>query len=472
MGFIQGSSRDQSTLFPSHLDDFVTENNPVRFIEAFVEDLDMNDLGFHRATPRATGRPGYDPKDMLKLFIYGYLYHLRSSRKLERETHRNVELMWLLRHLKPDFKTIADFRKDNKKGIKGVFKQFTLLCKGMNLFGCEFIGIDGSKFKGVNSESRNYTRKRLDFLLKQVNDRIEKYLTELETQDEHEAGVENPTRAELQQKMGDLKKKKTRLVEIEKRMDEGEAQVSLTDPDARAMVGRHRRVVGYNVQIGVDHKHKLLAAVSVTQDRCDANQLHPVSKRVQENLEVEAFEVIADKGYYNHDQLGKCLQDKIKPWVPPQRHSPNSHRGLFTKADFTYDPVEDIYTCPAGQVLKPLKHRTQTKRMTYRANGCEACTLRNMCTTSKVDRKLSRSRNENQIDELEKQGQENGFYQNLRKGIVEHPFGILKTSFQFETFLTKGLENVQTEMTLSALAYNFRRVLNIIQPKDLLKRSA
>jgi len=438
----------------------VAEDNPVRFIEAFVDGLDMVKLEFVRAIPHPTGRPGYDPKDLLKLFIYGYLHKIRSSRRLENETHRNVELMWLLRHLKPDFKTIADFRKDNKKGIAGVFREFTLLCKKMDLFGCELIGIDGSKFKGVNSESRNYTRKRVERLLSQVNERIEKYLADLEIEDQKEDHIEKPTREEMVQKIAQLNQEKAQLLEIEKRMDQGEEQVSLTDPDSRAMRSKQGRMVGYNVQIGVDQKHKLIAAAEVTQARSDAHQLHSMSQKLKENLAIDGLEVVADKGYYDHEEMAKCLEGNVIPRVPPQRQSVNKLRQLFTKADFVYVPESDTYICPAGQTLRPISKKN-VKRIHYRTPECKTCELRKNCTTAKNGRQLARTRYENQIDQLEKEGKENGFSQGLRRQLVEHPFGIIKTSFQFGAFLTKGLKNVQTEITLTALAYNFRRILNL-----------
>ena len=331
----------------------------------------------------------------------------------------------------------------------------------MDLYGCELIGIDGSKFKGVNADTKNFSRKHFLDLLNQIEERIETYLTELETQDQDETNVGHTAAKELAQKIAALKKKKQSWLTIKARMKPGETQVSLTDPDARAMGGKRGRVVGYNVQIAVDDKYKLLAAVTVTQARADNHQLHAMTRNVKQNLGIESFEVVADKGYYKHEELAKCLQEKVTPRVPPQRYSINEQRGLFTKADFIYDQAKNCYTCPAGNLLKPLRKRKPRKRTLYRTRACKECPIRNKCTTRQGGRELSRSLYENDIDQLEREGTKIGYLQSKRRNLVEHPFGTFKANFQFGSFLTKGLANVQTEMTLAALAYNIRRVLNI-----------
>ena len=470
MRYISGTPRDQAQMFPPLMDDFVAEENPVRFIDAFVDSLDMEELKFVRSEPKKTGRPGYDPKDLLKLYIYGYLNRIRSSRSLEKETHRNVELMWLMRGLKPDFKTIADFRKNNKKGIAGVFREFTLLCKKNQLFGCELLGIDGSKFKAVNSQARNFNASRLAKVISQIEERIEDYLEKLTKQDEKEAKAQKATKKELREKIRKLTEQKEELKKAETRLKESQdSQASLTDEDARAMRGRHGKTVGYNVQIGVDHKHKLVAAVDVNQARNDKDQLSGISQKSKENLGIEKCEVVADKGYYSHQEMAKCLDEGITPRVPPCRTRQQTS-GRFTKEAFVYDKDANTYTCPNGEVLKPLKKKSSDQAKTiYRTKACKGCPLRDQCTTAKSGRQIERSAYEDQIDELEQESKKKGFLQKARKELVEHPFGVLKASFQYGSFLTKGMENVRTEMNLAVLAYNMKRFFNIMGRERLME---
>jgi transposase len=288
MGHIEGASGEQSILFPEVLDDYVTADNPVRFMEAFVEGLALDALGFQRAQPAATGRPAYCPGDLLKLYIYGYVNRLRSSRRLEQEAHRNVEVIWLLRHLRPDFKTIADFRKDNIMAFKQVFRRFTLLCKELDLFGGELLAIDGSKFKAVTSKPRNLTNAKLQEALKHIDAQLEHYLHALKTTDQEEADVQKPTAEELQEKIGQLKERQSRYKGLKVEMEaREERQVSLTDPDSRAMPKSPKVDVGYNVQVAVDAKHHLMVAQEVTNAITDVDQLSRMAIQAKEALGVE-----------------------------------------------------------------------------------------------------------------------------------------------------------------------------------------
>ena len=471
MGFIQGNHRQQSVLFPPCFDDYVGEDNPVRFIDAFVDKLEMENLGYLRPQPEKMGRPGYDPRVLLKLYIYGYLNQIKSSRKLAKETVRNIEVIWLVEGLKPDFRTIADFRKQNKKGISQTFREFTLLCKSLDLFGMELVGIDGSKFKAVNSPTKNYSKARLKSLLKLVEERIIKYLDLLDKQDSQEGGQNEETKESLQGKIEKLQEKKEKLEEIGVRLDQSEdGQISLTDPDARRMKSGQKKVVGYNVQTGVDEKHKLIVAAKATQDRADNTQLAEMSLEIKKNLGVEALEIVADKGYYDFDRIVECIENGIQPRIPIQKRSRKDPES-FSKDHFVYDEKLDVYHCPVGEMLMPPKTtRNPDKKFTiYKTKKCLQCEFLTQCTTSKQGRSIHRYKNEHIIDKWKKWLKKEGTKQAERKAIVEHPFGIMKTSMQFTGFLTKGLKNVQTELDLTVLAFNMKRVFNIMGVRDLIQ---
>lgn len=342
MGYVAGVDRQQAVLFPEAIDDYVAANHPVRFLDAFVELLDLAALGFARTTPAHTGRPGYAPGDLLRLYLYGYLNKIRSSRRLEAETHRNVELMWLLRRLSPDFKTIADFRKDNLEAIRKVGREFVLLCKKMDLFGAELIAIDGSKFRAVNGKERNFTRKELERLLGEIDEKLARYLAALDGQDEQEAHLSRPGAEELQAKIQTLQERRSRyegyVAQVESR---GQEQISLTDPESRRMKVRGTREVCYNVQIAVDEKHKLIVADDVTNDATDKDQLSPMALSAKEVLGVQTLEAVADRGYYHGHEVKACLEAGITASVPRPLTSANEKRGLFTKEDFRYDKEHD-----------------------------------------------------------------------------------------------------------------------------------
>jgi transposase len=309
LSFLKGTPRCDVLLFPEAIDDYVSEDNPVRFIEAFVDNLDLHDLGFSRAIPAHTGRPAYSPADLLKLYIYGYLNRTRSSRLLEREAHRNLELIWLMRKLRPDFKTIADFRRDNTDAIKKVCRQFTLLCKRLELFGRELVAIDGSKFKAQNSKRRNFTAKKPDEIIKEVDAKVQDYLKKLDEADSQEDEVKTPTADQLKEKIEHLRNRKAKYHQTEKQLKEsGESQISLTDPDSRSMKVAQGTDVCYNVQTVVDAKHKLIVEVEVTNDATDHGQLSKMAVQAKQTLEVEQIEAVADRGYYDGAEVKKCQQ--------------------------------------------------------------------------------------------------------------------------------------------------------------------
>ena len=393
MGYIEGASRDQLTLFPESVDDYITEDNPVRFIDAFVNNIDLSEHGFKYSDPSPTGRPPYNPADLLKLYIYGYLNRIRSSRKLEREAIRNVELIWLLHKLRPDFKTIADFRKDNCKAFKKIFRGFTLLCRKLDLFGGELVAVDGSKFRAVNSSQRNYTLKQVQRSLKANDEKIDAYLQELDKADQKESSGKQISAQELQDKSRQLKDRKGRYGEFIKEMEEsGNTQVSLTDPDSRSMPKSPNAPVAYNVQTAVDDKHKLIVAQDVTNDVTDRNQLSIISIQAKETLEVEELKVVADMGYSHGKEIKACEEAGIEPYVSTPQTSANRKLGLYGKEQFIYDSEKDSYRCPAGQELTYRfdTHEQGRHIRYYTTPACRRCNLKPKCTRNKDRRRITR----------------------------------------------------------------------------------
>jgi transposase len=465
MSFIEGCGRDQQLMFPPVIDDYITSDNPVRFIDAFVEGLRLHDLGFERSSPAETGRPAYNPKDLIRLYVYGYLNCHRSSRKLERETQRNVELMWLMRKLRPDFKTIADFRRDNAEAIRHVCRAFSVLCRQMDLFGRELVAIDGSKFRAVNSKNRNFTRKHLENHIKEIDRKIEDYFRELDEADEEEAGTHAPTADELRKKIEELKKNGVKFTALLGELDRtGETQVSLTDTDSRSMKTRAGTEVCYNVQTAVDAKHKLIVANDVTNEGVDATQLAPMARQAQAILRADQLSVVADQGYASTNGVRECLEDGITPYVPKPVTSANGPLGLFTKDDFQYDAENDCYICPADQRLT-FRFETEEKGRQvryYETSACGTCPLKPECTRNKRNRRISRHADDHVLEQMRQRIATRPGLMRQRKAIVEHPFGTIKRTMAQGYFLTRGLRNVRAEFSLSVLAYNMKRVFNIV----------
>ena len=471
MSYLRGPDRSQTQFLPPCLDDYVTPNAPARFIDAYVEGLDFAALGFTHAQPAATGRPPYHPADLLKLYLYGYLHRIRSSRRLEAEAARNLELIWLLRDLRPDFKTIADFRKDNRKAFKPLFKHFNLLCRKLDLFGAELVAIDGSKFKAVNNPRRHYTQEQLQKLVHKVEACIETYLADLDQQDAEAPGVPAaPHRAALEEKIARLQIRKDTYDGLLAAMQaSGQSEVSLTDADSR---GQKRVGVGYNVQVAVDAKHDLIAAPDVVPQANDRGQLSPMAAAAQEALAVKKLRAVADKGYHEADQLEACEQAGIETFVPAQgTTSGQTHdgRAVHPKEAFTYDAATDSYRCPAGQTL-PRRHGAERKGKQwveyYESAACRACGQKATCTTSAF-RKIARRVNEAVVERAAARVAGAPAVVAERKTIVEHVFGTLR-NWGHDTFLMKGLEKVRAEFDLSCLSYNLRRVLNLVAMEELL----
>lgn len=473
MGFVQGVHRNQVVMFPESLDEYVSDDNPVRFIDAFVDSLDLRALGFERAVPAETGRPPYHPGVLLKLYVYGYLNRIRSSRKLEREAQRNVELMWLLGKLTPDFKTIADFRRDNGQPIRAVFREFTQVCRRLELYGGELVAVDGSKFKAVNSRDRNFTQRKLEDLDKRADNKIQRYFEELDEADEREQDSQKPTAEELREKIEWLQGRKEVYSKLREQMEgNGESQVSLTDPDARTMWLGHSRGtdVAYNVQITVDAKHKLIVDHEVTNACNDLNQLSAMAIRAKEVLDVESLEVVADKGYYNGTEIKDCVDEDIVPFIPETDSSSNSRAGLYGKKDFRYDAENDCYWCPAGKAL-PYSYQTTSNGQevrVYIAKGCTKCALKHKCHRNKYSRRIKRWVHEEVLEEMAQRVRAEPDKVKERKSLVEHPFGTIKRSMDQGYFLTRRLWGVRTETSLTMLAYNIKRALALKGTQGLL----
>jgi transposase len=471
--FIEGVDRSQVTLFPDRLEDWIDADNPVRVVDAFVDGLDLNELGFDRAEAAATGRPGYHPAVLLKLYVYGYLNRVQSSRRLEREAGRNVEVMWLTGRLVPDHKTIADFRKDNGGAIRKVCTQFVELCRRIGLLSVASVAIDGSKFKAVNNRDRNFTRAKMARRMQQIEESVARYLHQLDSADRQEPTAAIASRVDrLHEKLGRLNEEMERLKVLEARMLEApDEQISLTDPDARSMAtsGRGSGVVGYNVQVAVEIDHHLIVAHDVVQTGSDRAQLEPMGQQAKQALGVDELDVIADRGYFSADQIKDCSDAGITPTLPKPQTSSNRKRGMFVKSDFRYVEDEDVYVCPAGERL-PWRYVTEEAGLVvsrYWTDVCTSCPLKSQCTTGK-ERRISRWEHEHLVEAMQQRLDENPDAMRQRRETVEHPFGTIKMRMGATHFLMKRLKNVRTEMALGVLAYNLTRVMNIIGVRPLM----
>ena len=469
--FIEGANRGQSTMLPELLDDYVDEDNQVRVVDVFVDQLDLASLGFESVQPAATGRPAYHPSVLLKLYIYGYLNRIQSSRRLEREAQRNVELMWLTGRLKPDFKTIANFRKGNGKSIRNVCRQFVVLCQQLDLFADAVVAIDGSKFKAVNSSDRNFTDAKLKRRMEEIESNISRYLAELDSADRQEPNAAKPKRMRLEEKIAALKLQMASLKEIEaKLVATGETQISLTDPDARSMMTRGSGIVGYNVQTAVDAKHHLIVEHEVTNIGNDRDQLSSMAKKARTAIGTTKLTALADRGYFNGKEILACHEAGISTLVPPTKTSNAKADGRFDKADFVYERERNEYRCPAGQSLI-WRFASVEKGLTYHrywSSNCKACPLKEQCTPS-AQRRVTRWEHQDVLEEMQVRLENTPDAMRIRRCTVEHPYGTIKGWMGATHFLTKGLDHVKTEMSLHVLAYNFKRLIAILGIADMMK---
>ena len=471
--FVEGLDRGQSTLFPECLEDWVSEENPVRVIDVFVDELDLAELGFDRVDPKATGRPAYHPSVLLKLYIYGYLNRVQSSRRLEREARRNVEVMWLTGRLVPDHKTIADFRKDSGPAIRKVCAQFVTLCRRLDLFADASVAIDGSKFKAVNNRDRNFTRAKMKRRLEQIEESVARYLHQLDSADRQEPSLAQTTKTtRLKEKIETLKEEMQRLQALEARMHETPGQqISLTDPDARSMAtsGRGSGVVGYNVQTAVDTQHHLIVTHDVTNVGTDRSQLSRVAKQTKATLGSDSLEVVADRGYFNSAEILACEEAGITVTLPKPLTSGNRAKGRFVKQDFRYIAEDDVYICPANERLT-YRYTNEEKGLTLRrywTNACLSCAIKHRCTTGR-ERRVTRWEHEQVLETVQRRLDEHPERMRQRRETVEHPFGTIKARMGATHFLMKTLPRVRTEMALHVLAYNLTRLINILGTGPLM----
>ena len=472
--FVVGADRSQTTFLPECPDDWVGEDNTVRVIEAFVEALDLPALGFEGAVAKATGRPSYHPADLLRLYIYGYLNRVQSSRRLEREAGRNVELMWLLGRLVPDHKTIADFRKANGAAIRKVCARFVALCRSMELLQGGGVAVDGSKFKAVNNRDKNFTHAKMARRMAQIEESIARYLSQLDSADLQEQSEAILTKtARLKEKIARLKQEMDRLEALEAKMNEApDHQISLTDPDARSMAtsGRGSGVVGYNVQVAVDTEHHLIVAHDVINIGNDRGQLARMSEAAKEALQTETLEVVADRGYFDSNEILACAEAKITVTLPKPMTSGAKADGRFGKQDFAYLPDQDAYRCPSGAILtyrfSNVENGMRLRRY-WSSAACAACPIKRQCTPSK-ERRITRWEHEHLLEEIQRRLDANPDAMRTRRETVEHPFGTIKARMGATHFLMRRLPNVAAEMALHVLAYNLTRVMNILGRQRLI----
>jgi len=469
--FIAGEDRSQSTLFPERIDDYVTEDNAVRVVDVFIDDLDLSGLGF-KTESKETGRPAYHPSTMLKIYVYGYVNRVQSSRRLEREAGRNVELMWLTGRLAPDFKTIADFRKNNGKAIRLVCRDFVMLCKKLDLFADAFVAIDGSKFKAVNNWDRNYTRAKVKGLLHDVDASIERYLSEIAKADQQESSAVQNKTERLEAKVAKLKKEMSRLKKLEVEVFAAPGQqISQTDPDARSMAttGRGTGKVGYNVQIAVDAKHHMIVAHEVTNVGHDRTQLANMAKKAKSTIDTDQLTVVADRGYYSGDEIKACDEANITTFLPKPQTSGNRAKGQFDRSDFIYIAEDNEYRCPANERLIYRFTRVENGKTIHRywSSACVRCSIKSQCTSGPY-RRVSRWEHESVVEAAKERMDREPERMWVRRNTAEHPFATLKSWMGSTHFQMRTFEHVRTEMSLHVLAYNMKRLMAILGIQPLI----
>lgn len=470
--FIQGEDRSQSTLFPERLEDYIDEDNPVRVVDAYVDELDLLDMGFERVHPKATGRPGYHPSVLLKLYIYGYLNRIQSSRRLEREAGRNVELMWLTGKLSPDFKTIADFRKDNGPAIQTTCIQFVTLCRELGLFLRTSVAIDGAKFKAVNAREKNFTKGKLTRRIGQIEHSISRYMKALDASDMQEGDMAEDKVERLSERISSMREKVAELKALrDDLIASPERQISLTDPDSRSMATSTKAgMVGYNVQTVVDTEHHLIVAHEVTNIVSDKVQLTKMTRQAQDAIGRSDIDVFADRGYFSSDEIKATEALGARTFVPKPYTSGSHAHGRYGKQDFIYQKSDNSYQCPAGQNM-PYRFTSveQGREMqVYWSSNCETCQIKSKCTTGK-ERRIKRWIDEDIVDAMLTRLNNLPEAMSTRRATVEHPFGTIKSWMGATHFLTKRLKNVKTEMSLSVLAYNIRRMISMFGTKELIR---
>lgn len=468
MRHIQGEDRHQISLLPDSLDDFVAADHPARVIDAYVDTLDFQSLGFSKAQTKDTGRKPYHPGDLLKLYVYGYLNRVTSSRRLETECHRNLEVLWLVRRLQPDFKTIADFRRDNGDAIQNACRGFIAFCRQANVLTGRLVAIDGSKFKSAASKDQMLTRKQLKRDRAQVEDHIERYLKQLDEADKQDSGIEFDREA-VKEVVERLRSKAGRLDDREARMDAlGTDQHCATEEEARLVrSGRDGTIVGYNVQIAVDAETGLIVHHAISNDSGDNRQLLPMAEQAQVALDAQEMEVLADAGYSNGEQLAECERRGIIP-VVPRRVVPSNRKDMYQKVDFEYDAERDQYTCPSGEILRHYGDDEGRKLHLYRRSGCSSCAMQASCTTSDK-RVITRNFYEDAFDRSTARVKADPRAMAKRMGIAERPFAILKQGMALRRFSCWGMQGARSEAAIGVLAYNLKRMINLCGAARMLE---
>jgi len=474
MSYIEGAEMGQQIMFPATVDEYIEEENAVRAIAAFLARVNFERLEFKRSVAAETGRPGYDPRMLMGLFLWGHMNGVRSSRKLARECQRNLEVMWLCRNLKPDFKTIADFRKDNGEGIKGVVTEFRVWCLAAGLYGREIVAVDGSKFKAVNSRERNFTADKLKKIIAREQAKVSEYLAAVAAADAADSEEAKLSAGQLKEKIAGLEKYLARHEALQQEMTKsGAKQVSLTDSEARLMkTAQGGHDVSYNVQTVVDSKHKLIAAYEVTNDCNDLEQLAAMAQAGQEALQVKELTVLADGGYCAGQALKECEEAGLTTYVSVPKSKAAERLGIFGAEQFSYVPERDLYVCPQGEELSyryTIKDKERNKELKlYATKACGACPLRAQCTTHQDGREIKRWVHQEVLDRLQQRNRGRPELLKQRKTLAEHPFGTIKRAMKQGYFLLKGIKKVTTEISLTVLSYNLKRVINIIGVTEMM----
>jgi transposase len=480
MAYLRGESRDQISLLPESLEDYVSANAVVRFIDGFVESMDLEGMGFNRTKLSSTGRPPYSPEHLLRLYIYGYLHQHRSSRQLARQTRCNVELMWLLEKLTPEFKTISDFRKDNGTAIGRVVSEFRHFCRKLGLYGEQMVAIDGSFFKASNSKDQVLSQKKLDKEQARIEKEVEAYLEEMDRNDALEQYEVELTAEELQQKIRQMeeiqKRRRENQADRESLAELSEKYRCLTDEDARMLSKNGKSVIGYNVQIAVDDKHHLIAGHDVTGDGNDARQLSRMAQLAKENMSAEELEVVADSGYHGRAELKNCEDEGITPYVATRDTSSSKAQGRYGKQDFIYEAQRDVYRCPVGEELGFVgtsQSKTGLTMRRYRTRQCTDCRLRSKCLKPETAfKQQDRWEHEHIVEENAARVAAHPEMMSRRKALAEHPFGSFKHWMGAQHFLTRRKPNVRTEMDLTVLSYNLKRAINVLGVEILIEALA
>lgn len=470
--YVEGEDRSQAILFPERLDDYIAEDNPVRVIDVFVDELDLAELGFEGMEPEPTGRPAYHPATLLKIYIYGYLNRIQSSRRLEREAQRNVELVWLTGKLMPDFKTIADFRKDNGAAIRRVCAEFVVLCRQMKLFTESVVAIDGSKFKAVNNRDRNFTAKKIKSRMAHLEKAVQHYLDDLDRADREPSLVPEARVSQLKEKIASIKAEMRRLAKIKEQLPKAGGQISQTDPDARSMnsAGKGTGTVGYNVQTAVDTKNHMIVAHEVTNVGHDRTHLTEMSQAARDAMGTKSLTALADRGYFSGEEIRDCQLAGMTPLVPKPLTSGGRAAGRFDKRDFVYNAKRNEYRCPAGKRaiwrFSTVEHGLTIHK--YWSSACPSCPLRSRCTPAPY-RRIARWEHEYVLEAMQRRLDRSPDASKLRRQTAEHPFATLKAWMGATHFLTKTLPKVRTEMSLHVLAYNMKRAMNLLGTRGLLQ---